>query len=184
MPHIAWNDAQLKRWMRPDARRFIRPDWRRYVVAGSALAAFYERYERKYRPDQPRVPAGVPEGGQWTGVGGGSPDGGRRASMAGSGKEIVGRARKGPHTTDRPKVSEAANDQSKRESRSTTGSATVEKETQIAARISPELQEECELQKRKDDFICKAFKSAACYGQAMLRYANCLRGLPIPPLNF
>ena len=82
MPHIAWNDAQLKRWMRSDAHRFIRPDWRRYVVPGSELAALYERYERKYRPDQPRVPAGVPEGGQWTGVGGASPDGGRRWLVA------------------------------------------------------------------------------------------------------
>ena len=56
--------------------------------------------------------------------------------------------------------------------------------TKIAARISQMRAEECEIQKRKDDFICKAFKSQPCYGQAMLRYANCLQGLPIPPLNF
>lgn len=48
------------------AYRMMRPDWRRYVRPNSELAAFYERIERKYRPDQPRVPAGVPEGGQWT----------------------------------------------------------------------------------------------------------------------
>jgi hypothetical protein len=30
------------------------------------------RFEEKYRPDQPRVPAGSPEGGQWTGGGGNS----------------------------------------------------------------------------------------------------------------
>src|ERR1044072_7048992 len=48
------------------AWRFTRPDWRRYVHPGSELAAFYERLERKYRPHQPRVPAGVREGGRWT----------------------------------------------------------------------------------------------------------------------
>ncbi len=53
--------------MRPDAHRFIRPDWRRFVNAGSELEALVEDIERKYRSDQPRVPAGSPEGGQWTG---------------------------------------------------------------------------------------------------------------------
>ena len=57
---------QLKRWMRPDAHLFVRPDWRRYVAPGSDAAAVFELYERKYRPDQPRVPDGSPEGGQWT----------------------------------------------------------------------------------------------------------------------
>jgi hypothetical protein len=57
---------ELKRWMRPDAHNFIRPDWRRFVQAGSELAALYESAERKYSPDQPRVPAGGPDGGQWT----------------------------------------------------------------------------------------------------------------------
>jgi len=46
--------------------RFMRPDWRRYVVPGSDLARYYESIERKYSEDQPRVPAGSPEGGQWT----------------------------------------------------------------------------------------------------------------------
>ena len=48
--------------MRPDAHRFIRPDWRRFVNAGSELEALVEDIERKYRSDQPRVPAGSPEG--------------------------------------------------------------------------------------------------------------------------
>lgn len=30
----------------------------------------YLQYHRKYRPDQPRVPAGNPDGGQWTDEGG------------------------------------------------------------------------------------------------------------------
>jgi hypothetical protein len=56
----------LSRWTRHDAHRFLRPDWRRYVQPGSELAKLSEQIERKYRPDQPRVPAGVQEGGQWT----------------------------------------------------------------------------------------------------------------------
>src|SRR5579864_8661666 len=57
---------RIKRWMRPNAHRFIRPDWRRYVRPG------YERdfqamfFEFKFDPDQPRVPAGNRDGGQWT----------------------------------------------------------------------------------------------------------------------
>jgi len=56
----------LARLTRHDAHRFLRPDWRRYVQPGSELAKLSEQIERKYRPDQPRVPAGVREGGQWT----------------------------------------------------------------------------------------------------------------------
>jgi hypothetical protein len=36
-----------------------------------ALAWFID-FERRYRPDQPRVPAGNPHGGQWTDAGGAS----------------------------------------------------------------------------------------------------------------
>ncbi len=50
----AWLERQRKRWMRPDARRYFRPDF----------------YDRKYSPDQPRVPAGGSDGGQWTAEGG------------------------------------------------------------------------------------------------------------------
>jgi hypothetical protein len=70
----------LARGLRHDAFRYLRPDWRRDVNAGSDLWALYENIERKYRPDQPRVPAGVREGGQWTdderggGIGGGIND--------------------------------------------------------------------------------------------------------------
>jgi hypothetical protein len=68
----------VRRFMRPDAHRFIRPDWRRFVRPGQKsdpLYTLYERFERKYSPDQPRVPAGSSEGGQWTnGTGGDSAD--------------------------------------------------------------------------------------------------------------
>jgi hypothetical protein len=50
----AYLDHQLKRWMAPNAHHFVRPDWRRHVRPGSDLAAVYELYEQKYRPDQLR----------------------------------------------------------------------------------------------------------------------------------
>lgn len=59
-------EYELKRWMRPNAHLFIRPDWRRHVAGGSEAAALYALYERKYRPDQARIPAGSREGGRWT----------------------------------------------------------------------------------------------------------------------
>ena len=65
---------EAMRGMRPDAHRFIRPDWRRFVrpgCEGEAPFDFYECFERKYSPDQPRVPAGNSDGGQWTSEGGG-----------------------------------------------------------------------------------------------------------------
>jgi hypothetical protein len=49
---------QQARFMRPDAARYLRPDAARYMRPQPA--------ERKFRADQPRVPAGDPDGGQWT----------------------------------------------------------------------------------------------------------------------
>ncbi len=69
--HPAALERELLRGMRPDAHRYIRADWRRQVKPGSDLWALYERFERKYSPDQARVPAGSREGGQWTDEGGG-----------------------------------------------------------------------------------------------------------------
>jgi len=74
MTHIksAYLDDQLKRWMRPDAHHFVRPDWRRFIRPGFEDDHIFALYERKYSPEQPRVPAGSREGGQWTdGEGGG-----------------------------------------------------------------------------------------------------------------
>jgi hypothetical protein len=67
----AYLEHERKRFMHHDAHRFIRADWRRFVTPGSELAAYYASIERKYRPDQARVPAGSREGGQWTDEGGG-----------------------------------------------------------------------------------------------------------------
>ena len=74
MPLInpAYLEHQPKRWMRPDAHHFVRPDWRRFVRPGFEDALPFALYGRKYRPDQPRVPAGSREGGQWTSDGGGN----------------------------------------------------------------------------------------------------------------
>jgi hypothetical protein len=44
-------EHQRKRWTRHDAWRFLPPR---------------QLYEHKYSPDQPRVPAGVREGGRWS----------------------------------------------------------------------------------------------------------------------
>lgn len=60
---------QLERWTRPNAHLFVRPDWRRFVPRDQDDHPF-ALYENKYRPDQPRVPAGNPDGGQWTADGG------------------------------------------------------------------------------------------------------------------
>ncbi len=142
-------DYELKRWMRPDAHRFLRHDWRRFWAAGhedEPVYRFYESIERKFSPSQPRVPAGVPEGGQWTGTGG---------------------ERDAARTEAEPRA------------------GSTDPTTRFAARrISPAREEECELMHRQDLFICKAFRSNACYTQAYLRYVNCLSGRQIPPLNF
>jgi hypothetical protein len=87
----AYLDAETDRLLRPDAYRWLRPDWRRHVQRGSNLERLYERIERKYRPDQARVPAGTPDGGQWTdevgsGGGRGGPSSSQGEPSAGSGR--------------------------------------------------------------------------------------------------
>jgi hypothetical protein len=50
--------------------------WERYAlrreIAELRLDCLRARWLRKYNPDQPRVPAGNPDGGQWTNEGGGA----------------------------------------------------------------------------------------------------------------
>jgi len=93
---------------------------------------------RKYDPNQPRVPKGNRDGGEWT-------------------RESAG-----------------SNTQSRNQKNS----------LRIAARISPGREAECEAQFKMDNFHCSMVGLPACYAQAMLRYSNCLRGLPIPPLIY
>jgi hypothetical protein len=110
----------------------VRPS---YYALRFGWKAVKRDYLHKFDPDQPRVFAGQPGGGQWTG-------GGASANV-----------RESP-------ISAAAR------------------------RVSPAVEAQCELQYQRDSIICRLAKSRSCWGQAALRYANCLNGLPIPPLNF
>jgi hypothetical protein len=62
----AYARHQQARWLRPDAARWVRPDAARYLTPNADVTAVFPALERKYSPDQPRVPAGNPDGGQWT----------------------------------------------------------------------------------------------------------------------
>jgi hypothetical protein len=67
--HPTYLEHERQRFVRHDAHRFLRPDWRRFMCSkeeNHALYQFYKRIERKYSADQPRVPKGNPDGGQWT----------------------------------------------------------------------------------------------------------------------
>ncbi len=63
----AYETARQGRWLRPDAHRWLRPDAARFLVPGTDPASVFPALQRKFNPDQPRVPAGNPDGGQWTG---------------------------------------------------------------------------------------------------------------------
>ena len=102
--------------MTPEAQRWLLPDRkpRRAAATGRATASisptsvsgfsgcgselaslkaelkfrqFFRSLKAGYRPDQPRVPAGNPDGGRWTGEGGGG-----RTQLAASGRPPVGPA--------------------------------------------------------------------------------------------
>jgi hypothetical protein len=110
---------------------------------------------KKYSPDQQRVPAGSRDGGQWT-------------------NEDESRA---------PSASPNLDDAESGGGQRTSGAA--QQATRVAARrISPAREAECEAQYAADIFQCKMVGLMACYAQAALRYANCLQGLPLPPLNY
>ncbi|MGP9811879.1 hypothetical protein ACTZWT_10245 [Rhodopseudomonas sp. NSM] len=53
-------------WMRPDAERWIRPDVARFLAPGALPEDVFPALDRKYNPNQPRVPKGNPDGGEWT----------------------------------------------------------------------------------------------------------------------
>jgi hypothetical protein len=66
-------DYRHRRWMKPNAALWMRPDASRWLLPNQKLWRGPVTGEQKYSPDQPRVPAGNPDGGQWTtdGSGGG-----------------------------------------------------------------------------------------------------------------
>jgi hypothetical protein len=69
--------ADAQRFLRPDAQRFLRHDWQRYVQPGFDPLFVHAVLEGKanFNPAQRRVPAGPPDGGQWTREGGESGNG-------------------------------------------------------------------------------------------------------------
>lgn len=66
----AWLAHQRRRWMLPDPSRWLQPDRSKWMRPEAAWHPSPDLHERKYSPDQPRVPAGSAEGGQWTDAGG------------------------------------------------------------------------------------------------------------------
>jgi len=84
-----WTASQRRRWMRPnahlymrpDAHRWLRPDWKRFLVPGADPGPLLALFEGKanFNPNQPRVPAGNPDGGQWTDDQGWAGNGGSEA---------------------------------------------------------------------------------------------------------
>jgi hypothetical protein len=83
----AWLSYQQRRWLRPDGDRWVRPDAARFLAPGSNVLDAFPPLAFKYNPNQPRVPAGYPDGGQWTNGWGGSaisakPSGDVRSSAA------------------------------------------------------------------------------------------------------
>jgi hypothetical protein len=54
--------------LRPDAYRWLRPDYKRFLLPGADPGPLRALIESKanFDPNQPRVPAGNPDGGQWT----------------------------------------------------------------------------------------------------------------------
>ena len=126
-------------------------------------------YVIKYSPDQPRVPAANPDGRRWardlqTTLRTASPDDPEHPGWpAGTADGRGGKFR--------PKDSDGS------------AAGAIATETR-RRRIALTIEEKCEAQYEKDLEECGLVGSPACYAQAMLRYANCLRGLPIPPLNY
>jgi hypothetical protein len=74
---MMWREAaflrhQQSRWLRPDAARWVRADVVRFLCLPTGALSTSFSLDRKYNPNQPRVPAGNSDGGQWTSGAGGS----------------------------------------------------------------------------------------------------------------
>ncbi len=65
-----WLAHQRKRWMLPDPSRWLQPDQSKWMRPGIKSDPLLRVFECKYSSDQPRVPAGSPDGGRWTSGGG------------------------------------------------------------------------------------------------------------------
>ncbi|QDL96765.1 zinc carboxypeptidase [Rhodopseudomonas palustris] len=67
----AWLRHQQKRWLNPNGDRWVRQDVSRFLARDMDPVQAFPALAFKYSPNQPRVPAGNPDGGQWTRDGGG-----------------------------------------------------------------------------------------------------------------
>lgn len=63
-----WQEYQRRRWLRPNAHLYVRPDAALWQQPNRRIWQAPDLTEQKYSPNQPRVPAGNPTGGQWTTV--------------------------------------------------------------------------------------------------------------------
>jgi hypothetical protein len=61
-----WTRSNARLFIRPDAHLWIRPDFARFLRPGTDPAEVFPELDRKYSPNQPRIPAGQPGGGRWT----------------------------------------------------------------------------------------------------------------------
>jgi hypothetical protein len=70
--HAAWLAKHRARFLRHDAHRWIRHDMHRFLRPEYPARQWRPRPEAKgrFNPDQPRVPKGNPDSGQWTADGG------------------------------------------------------------------------------------------------------------------
>ncbi len=67
MIHNAYRAREQSRWLRHDAALWVRPDAARFLAPGADVLAAFPALDRKYNPDQPRVPGGSGrESGRWT----------------------------------------------------------------------------------------------------------------------
>lgn len=84
----ALNPEREALWARLEGVSFLTDDEKRiaagYLPLGEGALEKHRPFDigAKYRPDQPRVPAGNPDGGQWT-------DGGGGATFGNEGQEVV-----------------------------------------------------------------------------------------------
>jgi hypothetical protein len=65
-----WLAHQRQRWMLPDPSRWLQPDQSKWLQPDHSRFQPPQYHEQKYAPNQPRVPAGNPDGGEWTSGGG------------------------------------------------------------------------------------------------------------------
>lgn len=192
--HPAWLEHQRRRWTRSAAHLWLRPDRDRFLRS--------PRYERKYSPDRPRVPAGNPDGGRWTNSDG-SAGTASSASVRSKPGNSSGAGRNDPRVlsdatpdnewtpgaqyaqaTQGSRLADARAGGPAHQSTSGDGSTDSGYSKLAARRISPAIEAQCEEQYARDIISCNMVRTPTCYAQAAERYAACLAGRPIPPLNF